>query len=160
LKVEKPHLGWREWVYLPELGIGPVKAKVDTGARTSSLHAEDLRPVRRGGKPWLRFRVHPRQRSKAIVVDALAPVVDERTVRSSSGATELRPVILTTVDIGRELWEIELTLTNRDIMGFRMLLGRQAIRSHFVVDPGRSFLTRKVKMIRRSAAGDARRKGR
>jgi hypothetical protein len=137
-------VGWREWVRLPELGVSLIKAKVDTGARTSALHAENVRIVRRGGRQLVRFTIHPRQRSKKLAVDAVAPLVEERRVTSSSGVEELRPVIVTTVDVGGDQWSIEMTLTRRDEMGFRMLLGRQAVRGHVIVDPGRSYITRKV----------------
>jgi hypothetical protein len=136
-------IGWREWLRLPELGVHRIKAKVDTGARTSALHAENVRYVRRRGERWVRFTVHPFQRTHAGAVEAAAPLVEERRVRSSSGVQELRPVVETLVVIGEREWPIELTLTRRDVMGFRMLLGRQALRRFAVVDPGRSFLTRK-----------------
>jgi hypothetical protein len=99
----------------------------------------------------VRFTIHPKQRSKRGAVTATALLVDQRRVRSSNGTQETRPVIETVVDIGGEQWPIELTLTSRDVMGFRMLLGRQAMRGHALVDPGRSFLTRKVKTVRRRA---------
>ena len=137
-------VGWREWVRLPELGVDLIKAKVDTGATTSALHAEDVHIVRRGDRRVVHFTVHPRQRSKKIEVTASATLVEERSVTSSSGETEVRPVIETTVNVGGLVWPIEITLTRRDAMGFRMLLGRQALRGHAVVDPGRSYVTRRV----------------
>ena len=124
--------------------MNQIKAKVDTGARTSALHAENVRLVRRGGRRLVRFTIHPRQRSKRLAIEALAPLVGERRVKSSSGSLELRPVILTRVDVGGVEWPIEITLTQRDVMGFRMLLGRQALRGFATVDPGRSYVTRKV----------------
>ena len=133
-------IGWREWVSLPKLGLKAIKAKIDTGARTSSLHAYDVEEFKRGGKPMVRFRVHPEQRDSRRVVQCEAPLVDHRKVRPSSGHAELRPVILTAVVLMDQTWELELTLTRRDEMGFRMLLGRQALRRRFVVDPGASFL--------------------
>jgi len=145
VKPEKQVVGWREWVRLPDLGVRLVKAKIDTGARTSSLHADDIRFVTRGGKRMVRFVIHPKQRTSRGAIEATAPLVDLRRVRSSNGMTELRPVIRTPVDVGGDCWVIELTLTRRDLMGFRMLLGRQALRGHAIVDPGRSFRTRKVK---------------
>lgn len=138
---ELPVLGWREWVSLPDLGIDRVKAKVDTGARSSSLHAFDMRPFEDGGVPMLRFKVHPAQKDSRTTVECRARVLDRRDVRSSSGRSSLRWVIETEVELGGRRWPIELTLTRRDAMGFRMLLGRQAVRGRFVVDPGRSFLT-------------------
>jgi hypothetical protein len=151
MKATKPTIGWREWVRLPDLGRASVKAKVDTGARTSALHAEALRFVRRGGKRFVRFVVYPRQRSKKGAMEAIAPLVGSRSVRSSNGVTEVRPVVLTTLELGGATWEIELTLTRRDVMGFRLLLGRQAIRGHALVDPGRSFLSGPAPRRRRAA---------
>ncbi len=146
MKKDLTIVGWREWVCLPELGIKTIKAKVDTGARTSSLHAEDIEIRRRGGKQVVRFVVHPIQRNRSQTIVATAPLIDERAVRSSSGHHQLRPVIETPIRLGGHVWPVEITLTSRDVMGFRMLLGRQAIRRHAVVDPGRSFLMGKVKM--------------
>lgn len=137
---ELPVIGWREWLVLPDLGVDAVKAKIDTGARSSTLHAFDLERFERHGEPWVRFVVHPVQRSTRETVTAEALLLDERHVRNSGGKQQLRPVILTTVDLAGDRWPIELTLTNRDEMGFRMLLGRQAVRNRFVVDAGRSFL--------------------
>lgn len=137
---KRPVLGWREWVALPDLGIEKIKAKVDTGARSSSLHAYDIRMVRRRSGNFVRFRVHPIQRNNRKIVTTEARVLDERSIRSSSGHTSKRYVIETQVDIGGKRWPIELTLTNRDEMGFRMLLGRQAVRRRFLVDPGLSYL--------------------
>lgn len=137
---ELPVIGWREWLALPDLGVHAVKAKIDTGARSSTLHAFDLERFERGGRPWVRFVVHPVQRSTRETVTAEALLLDERHIRNSGGKQQLRPVILTTVDLAGDCWPIELTLTNRDEMGFRMLLGRQAVRNRYVVDAGRSFL--------------------
>lgn len=139
----RPHLivGWREWLSLPELGIGSIKAKVDTGARTSALHAFDVEVVRRGEERWVRFRVHPWQRDNEREVVAMAPLIERRVVRNSSGQEEQRPVVRTMVEIMGHHWPIELTLTRRDVMGFRMLLGREAVRGYALVDPGGSFLT-------------------
>jgi hypothetical protein len=149
---ELERVGWREWVALPDLGIPEIKAKVDTGARSSALHAFDIRAFRRAGVDRVRFRVHPVQRNTAVTVEAEAEVVDERWIRSSHGHGTLRPVIRTEVVWGQERWPIELTLIGRDEMGFRMLLGRQAVRNRFLVDPGRSFLGRK----KIAAAGKSR----
>ncbi|MBI1311982.1 ATP-dependent zinc protease [bacterium] len=132
-------IGWREWLELPDLGIRRVKAKIDTGARSSSLHAFDVRPFERDGKQFVRFRVHPLQRNNRQSVEAEAEVLEYRKVKSSNGQTSKRPVILTTVEALGEVWQIELTLANRDEMGFRMLLGREAVRGRFLVDAGSSF---------------------
>lgn len=133
-------IGWREWVALPDLGVARIKAKVDTGARSSALHAFEIVPFTRRGRRMVRFKIHPEQRSTQTTCSAEAPLVDERHVRNSGGIETLRPVIETTVDIAGERFPIELTLVPRDAMSFRMLLGRQAVRNRFVVNPGRSYL--------------------
>jgi hypothetical protein len=135
-----PVIGWREWLALPGLGIERVKAKIDTGARTSSLHAFDLERFEVEGQPWVRFRIHPLQRDTTTTVEVEAPLSDERSVKPSTGQARLRPVILTRAVLGGWSWPIEITLVNRDVMGFRMLLGRRAFRRRFMIDPGRSFL--------------------
>lgn len=138
----KPSLcmGWREWLELPDLGVQRVKAKVDTGARSSSLHAEEIELFHARGHMAVRFVVFPLQRGRQEAVACHAPLYDERYVKSSNGSRELRPVIRTRVVWGGETWEIDLTLTSRDLMGFRMLLGREAIRRRYLVDTGRSYL--------------------
>lgn len=132
-------IGWREWLRLPELGIRKVKAKIDTGARTSSLHAFGVQTFEREGKTFVRFKVHPLQKDTKKTVTAEAEVLEFRDVKSSNGQVTKRPVILTTVEALGDTWEVELTLANRDEMGFRMLLGREAVRGQFLVDAGRSF---------------------
>lgn len=133
-------IGWREWVGLPDLRVGAIKAKVDTGARTSALHAYNIAPFRRRGGLWLRFELHPIQRSEAMKVVCEARAVDERTVRNSGGSEERRYIIRTLLKIGEKSWPIELALANRDQMGFRMLLGRTALGARAVIEPGRSYL--------------------
>jgi len=133
-------IGWREWVGLPELHVAAIKAKVDTGARTSALHAYHIEPFRRGGVVWIRFELHPIQRSEAMKVTCEARAVDERTVRNSGGGVERRYIIKTLLKLGEERWPIELALTNRDQMGFRMLLGRTALEGRALIEPGRSYL--------------------
>ncbi|MBI1367940.1 MAG: ATP-dependent zinc protease [Planctomycetes bacterium] len=136
---EKAVIGWREWIALPQLGIKAIKAKIDTGARTSALHAYDLFYFERRGVAMVRFCVHPMQRNKTQSIAAEAPVIDLRRVRSSSGHADARPVVMTEMELMGQRRLIEVTLTNRDEMGFRMLIGREALRGLFVVDPARSF---------------------
>lgn len=133
-------MGWREWLALPELGVKEIKAKVDTGAASSSLHAFEMARFQADGRAMVRFDIHPRQRSRRDNVTVEAEVIDERPVRNPGGRREVRPVILATLVWGEVSWETEINLTRRDEMGFRMLLGRQALRRRFVVDPGRSYL--------------------
>lgn len=138
---DKTVVGWREWVGLPELGIDSIKAKVDTGARTSALHAFDLKAQQEDGVYRVQFSVHPIQENNTTVIACEAGVHDERWVRDSGGHRELRYVIKTLLTIDGRSWPIEVTLTNRDTMGFRMLLGRTAMDERLIVDPSQSFLT-------------------
>lgn len=139
-------LGWREWMALPELGIGKIKAKIDTGARTSCLHAFYVEPCEHAGEPWVRFGVHPAQGKDDIVVNCEAPILDQRPVTDSGGHREMRYVIKTKLLLLDFADEIELTLTNRDTMRFRMLLGRTAMsEGGFTVDPSTSYLAGKPK---------------
>jgi hypothetical protein len=131
-------VGWREWVSLPDLNIAWVKAKVDTGARSSSLHAWDVHVDEASGE--VRFAVHPLQHDDVLTVPVRAPLVAMRDVRSSNGEVETRPAIATVASVCGQPVPIELTLTNRDDMGFRMLLGRSALKRRFLVDAGRSFM--------------------
>lgn len=134
-------VGWREWVALPELlPSDPINAKIDTGARTSALHAWDISSRTVNGEVWLDFSLHPRQRNDDYVVRASARQVDEREVRSSNGELEARPVISTDLVLGSQCFPIELTLTGRHEMAFRMLLGRSALARRCVVDPAASHL--------------------
>jgi hypothetical protein len=135
-------IGWREWVTLPELKIDKIKAKVDSGARTSSLHAFDMKIYRRGGVDYVRFRIHPDQKSTKKTIVCHAKVFEFRRVKSSNGMSELRPVILTEIQLMGEKYKTEMTLTNRDEMGFRMLLGRQSIKNKFLLHTGKSFFNK------------------
>lgn len=137
---ERKILGWREWVSLPELGLDLIKAKVDTGARTSSLHAFSVEEFSKGHKRYVRFGIHPFQKRVDVEIFCEAPLRDQRQVTDSGGHSELRYVIETIVSLAGMSWPIEITLTNRDSMGFRMLLGRTALRKLYLVDPGASYL--------------------
>ncbi|SFS14865.1 Uncharacterized conserved protein [Agrococcus baldri] len=149
--------GWREWVGLPELGVAHMKAKLDTGARTSAMHAFDLAEFTRDGADWVRFEVHPWQRSKADAVVAEHAVHDRRRVRSSTGHEQERIVIRTAITLlGRDV-TTEVTLASRDEMGFRMLVGREALRQGFAVDSAHSYLggrpPREVRLRNRGRSG-------
>ena len=141
MKQNKIIIGWREWLALPDLGIQAIKAKIDTGARTSALHTFGLEPFDKGGMPKVKFGIHPLQRRQDIEINCVADVVDRRRVTSSAGQSEMRYVIRTFVALGEIMWPIELTLTNRRSMRFRMLLGRAAISGPLLVDPAKSYLT-------------------
>ena len=133
-------VGWREWVQLPDLVDVPIKAKVDTGAKTSSLHAFFIEPYSKDGKPWVKFLLHPNQNDNDIEVECHSMVSDKREVSDSGGHKEERYVIESTIVLGKETLIAELTLTDRDSMSFRMLLGRNLLRRAYVVDSGSSFL--------------------
>lgn len=133
-------IGWREWVSLPELGVPNIKVKVDTGARSSAIHAVDITQFESNGVKRVRFQVAPIQANDQKLVMIETDLLEERAITDSGGHQQVRPVILTSICLGDVHWPIELTLTNRDVMGFRMLLGRQAVRDRFLVNPGQSFL--------------------
>ncbi len=140
-------IGWREWLSLPELAIDKIKAKVDTGARTSALHAFSLKPFKEGDQDKITFDIHPQQSDTNEVVSCTADIIDRRWVTDSGGHKEERYVICTPITLGEETWPIEITLTERDTMLFRMLLGRSAIRKRYKVDPAKSFTkTKKVSL--------------
>lgn len=132
--------GWREWAALPELGIDRIKVKLDTGAKSSALHAFDITEFERDGVAWAGFSVHPVQRNDEIQISCEAQIADRRWVTNPGGRRQRRIIISTNVRLGGETWPIELGLTDRDEMGFRMLLGRSAMKGALLVDPSRSFL--------------------
>jgi len=142
-------VGWREWVVLPQLGIDAIKAKIDTGARTSAVHAFNIEPFHKDGEYWVRFDVHPLQRNDEVYKTCEAEVVDYRWVTNSGGGKEKRFVIVTMLRVGSDAWPIEVTLTDRDQMGFRMLLGRTAMERRLVVDPALSYCLGKSRRKKR-----------
>lgn len=137
---KKCTIGWREWLALPDLNIPHIKAKIDTGARTPALHAFSVDAAKRGNDWFARFKVHPYQGRKDIIKTCEAQIIDRRMITDSGGHREQRYVILTRVVMGEFEWPVEMTLTNRDVMKFRMLLGRTALKPRFLVDSGRSYL--------------------
>jgi hypothetical protein len=147
MKSDRVIIGWREWLDLPDLGIEGIKAKIDTGARSSALHAIHIESLKNSDRTLLRFQVHPYQRDSHATIATTAELLDWRQVTSSAGHRQLRPTIRTTVLLGEHRWKIDLTLTNRDVMGFRMLLGREALRERFLVHPSESFLLSPAKIL-------------
>jgi hypothetical protein len=143
---KKPRLtlGWREWVALPDLGLPAIKAKVDTGARTSALHAFVIEPYTDAGTEMVRFLIHPIQRNQEFQVECHSPIHDYREITDSGGHREMRYVIRSEIAVANGSWPIELTLTNRDTMRFRMLLGRRAMENRFLVNPGTSYVNGKL----------------
>ena len=133
-------VGWREWILLPDLGLPKIKAKIDTGARTSCLHAFSVEPFLKDGKEWVRFGIHPHQDDCETKVYCEAEVFDKRMVTDSGGHKEERYVINTQLAIAEQHWPIEITLTNRDTMLFRMLLGRTSMENKIIINPAESFL--------------------
>jgi hypothetical protein len=132
--------GWREWVALPELGVPWIKAKLDTGARTSAVHAFDLEELERGGETWVRYSVHPWQRSDEDAVVSESRVLDRREIRSSSGHVDERYVVGMAITLVGRTITAEMSLSSRDEMGFRMLVGREALQQGFLVDSSHSYL--------------------
>lgn len=144
---QRINVGWREWLGLPEIGIPAIKAKIDTGARTSALHSYMVEPFRSGQRDMVRFAMHPLQGRTDISHVCEAEVVDRRWVSDSGGHREKRYVIRTLLELGTNAWPIEITLTNRDSMRFRMLLGRTAMTGRLTVIPDASYLqSRKSKI--------------
>lgn len=142
-------IGWREWASMPELNIPFIKVKVDTGAKTSALHAYNIEILHKNGKEYAKFIVHPLQRNDTIARYCEAEIVDKRNVKSSNGYSEERLVIRTPIKIGNNSWNIDITLTKRDIMKHRMLLGRTAMKN-LIIDPSRTYCQGKImrKIIR------------
>ncbi len=136
----RTEIGWREWAAFPDLGVERINAKIDTGAKSSAIHAFKVREIDIDGEPHVEFFLHPRRRRKKPEIYCRAPVVDKRVIRSSNGQEEERYVIETRLRMGERLFKIELTLTNRDAMGFRLLIGRDALRRRFIIDPGASYM--------------------
>ena len=140
-------IGWREWVSFPELGIKTIKGKIDTGARTSALHVSNIRVSKKTN--IVKFTIHPVQRKWRPVIEASAKMISQREIKSSNGELSVRPVIKTKIQIGDEIFPIELSLVNRDLMGFRLLLGRSALKNRYTVNPGQSFLLMKKAKTRK-----------
>ena len=138
-------IGRDEWCQLPDLHIPAIKAKIDTGAKTSALHAFNIRRVKKNHKRFVRFDIHPLQRDGKTQVSCIAPLIDERHIMSSSGHIEHRFVILTTLIIGDQQWKMEVTLSNRDPLRYRLLLGREALNNRVLIDPSLSCHQKKIK---------------
>lgn len=142
VKTDSKIIGWREWVSLPDLDLVAIKGKIDTGAKTSSLHAFDIEIETKGAKSYVLFKIHPLQNDLSVVVNCRALLVDRRVVSDSGGHKEERYVIRTTLLLAGMKKRIELTLTNRESMKYRMLIGRAALK-HFYIDPTQSYLSGK-----------------
>jgi hypothetical protein len=133
-------IGWREWIVFPQFGDARVKAKVDTGARTSAIHATNIQPLEREGQAHVAFILYPNQDDDSGAVECEAPLVETRSITDSGGHEEERYVVSTDIELAGRRWPIELSLTDRNMMGFRMLLGRSAMRNRLIVRPDKSFL--------------------
>ncbi len=130
-------IGWQEWCALPKLHLPAIKAKIDTGAKTSALHASEVKPFHRQGELFVHFKVHPLQKVRDLEIDCTAPVIDHRVIMNSGGHKELRYIIQTTIVLGTLKWDIDISLTNREPLAFRMLLGRDALKQDFLIEPGK-----------------------
>lgn len=151
---ERTAAGWREWVGLPGCGVEWIKAKLDTGARTSAIHAFGIAEFERDGEAWVRYSIHPWQESVEDATTVESRIHDRRLVRSSSGHQSERYVVLMDISIHGRTITAEMTLTSRDQMGFRLLIGREALRRGFVVDSARSYLGgRPERAVRRRNRG-------
>lgn len=139
-KLAKLTIGSEEWCAFPDMALPAIKARVDSGAKTSSIHAFNIQPFRRDGQAWVSFEVHPIQKNRRIVIRCEKPVIDKRSVKNTSGLAETRYVVSAPMKLGKEVWEVELTLANRDSMGYRMLLGREAMKDRAIIDPALRFV--------------------
>lgn len=131
-------VGRNEWCQLPDLHVPAIKAKIDTGAKTSAIHAFDIKTITRKGKKYVHFTIHPIQGNNTVAINCKSCIIDERLVMSSNGHKESRYVIATSLKIGEQVWNIELTLSNRDPLRYRMLLGREALNNRVLIDPSLS----------------------
>lgn len=136
-------LGWREWAELPELLVPLIKVKIDTGAKISALHTYDVKIIKKNNENFAKFIIHPIQRNEKIFINCVAKIIDMKTIKSTSGHKENRIVIRSPITIGNFTWDIDMTLTNRDIMNHRMLIGRRAMQN-ILIDPSKSFCQGKV----------------
>lgn len=137
---EKLIVGCLEACALPELGIEDLQVRVDTGAKTSSLHVDNMKKITKNGKPWMQFDIHPDIYDVAQVTNAEAPLSDIRRVKSSNGVSEQRYVITTLLRLGKDSWPIEISLTDRSDMSYLMLLGREGMSDRILVDPSKTFI--------------------
>jgi hypothetical protein len=142
--IEKMRIGWREWVCLPDLTIPGIKAKIDTGARTSSIHASNIEVVKKGKKRYAKFIVYPLYNNRTVFIDCLSEIIDEKRVTDSGGKSEMRYFIETDLVMGERRWKIDVSLTCRKKMRFRMLLGREALAGKVIIDPRKQYLSGKV----------------